>query len=519
MQKRREALEADPLIEDTTPERVKCRPCGAWIRLNGASYHPTNWDLHRKQHPQALLSTSCDRSKSTEASMATALTTPEHASLTEPRLEFDPVAQVIVRSPTRGHVNQEDTNLQWLGSFLVAQYVDPDTSSAISSHNASSARDFEWMQNPHHLPAITTDTSSEVTAANQTGIPFPTETEQQHFLISNSWWSFIGGSTPIRSAIPNPLENAWSTFLAHVARTHSPTSACHAATEVFTIDGNILTFIATLREDLDSYPNFWTKRDVKTDFDVQVIKVDAQCNEQNPTSWLHYQASAGAVQRLRMKSALWTFGALPVHSHISDSSSFRWLRQAWRYQVQESIDKEYETVKIGLSLSVTLLHRLREMVPSDRQTLLRANMEYMSQTMSMDVLAFNQASLAGHANCPHVRMLFDCPYQDATFDLALKSMEALLLKLENSQTDSVWAEATRSQRQVARDIGGLLYKFRHAYGLLAEEEYERYHRITYGALLSLRATLSSLPVGVVWNYLAPVDKDEAVRHRLEHPLL
>jgi hypothetical protein len=141
-------------------------------------------------------------------------------------------------------------------------------------------------------------------------IHFPGLDNMHNALAVNVWWNFTVSST-----IPDQLESAWSTFLSRLARTHSPTSACHAATEVFVVGEEIITLLVTLREDLDFTPNFWTERNVKTDFDAQAITVTAPfSSEQSPTSWLTYQASAGAVQRPRIKSALWTLGALVTRS-------------------------------------------------------------------------------------------------------------------------------------------------------------------------------------------------------------
>ncbi|KAJ7936364.1 hypothetical protein B0H13DRAFT_1853428 [Mycena leptocephala] len=213
-------------------------------------------------------------------------------------------------------------------------------------------------------------------------IHFPGLDNMHNALAVNVWWN-----SAVPSTIPDRLDSAWSTFLSRLARTHSPTSACHAATEVFVVDEEIIALLVTLREDLDFTINFWTERNVKTDFDAQAITVTAPFSSgQSPTSWLTYQASAGAVQRPRMKSALWTSGALPVQSHIPESLSFRWLKQSWltcltrdgplrvmnvssgeetlplpqvrelrgrlthsandvqRFQVHASVDAEYETV-------------------------------------------------------------------------------------------------------------------------------------------------------------------------------
>ncbi|KAJ7696357.1 hypothetical protein B0H14DRAFT_3040727 [Mycena olivaceomarginata] len=365
---------------------------------------------------------------------------------------------------------------------------------------------------------------------------------------------------PIPSTIPDRLGNMWSTFLSRLARTHSPVSACHAATEVFVVGEEIITLLATLREDLDFNPNFWIERDVKTDFEAQAIIVAAPCSEQNPTSWLKYQASAGAVQAPRMKSSLWTFGALPVQSHIPESPSFRWLKQTWlsfstshgvlnvmnvssgeetlplprahelrgrlthpandcqRLQVHASIDEEYETViKDDCEDWIIAVFNQLMTAPSEhRQRLLVANMQYMHQTMKIEALAFKQA---GHATCPHARISWRCPYQNSTFDLAVEQMWELCLQLINSQTDSVWAHATFPQRWVARKIGELHHKCRHAYGLLSKTEYDQYHSISFPALTNLRSLLGSLPAGTIWNYIDPVVKAQAVCYRLENPCI
>ncbi|KAF7371713.1 hypothetical protein MVEN_00027800 [Mycena venus] len=230
-------------------------------------------------------------------------------------------------------------------------------------------------------------------------------------------------------------------FRGGTPRTHSTTSACHAATEVFVVGEEIITLLVTLREDLDFTPNFWTERNIKTDFDAQAITMTASFSSgQSPTSWLTYQASAGAVQRPRMKSALWTLGALPVQSHIPESPSFRWLKQSWLkcisrdgpltimnvssgeetlplprahelrgrlthpandsqwFQLHASIDAvhEYETVIKDdcEDWIIAVFARLMIVSSRDRWPSLVANVMYMYQTMETEALTFKQASLA-----------------------------------------------------------------------------------------------------------------------------
>ncbi|KAF7371711.1 hypothetical protein MVEN_00027600 [Mycena venus] len=325
----------------------------------------------------------------------------------------------------------------------------------------------------------------------------------------------------VPSTIPDRLESAWSTFLSRLARTHSTTSACHAATEVFVVGEEIITLLVTLREDLDFTPNFWTERNIKTDFDAQAITMTASFSSgQSPTSWLTYQASAGAVQRPRMKSALWTLGALPVQSHIPESSSFRWLKQSWLtsltrdgplFVMSVSSGEETSPLPRAHELRVRLTHPANDF----QRFRLHASIDAEYETVIKDDCE-DWIIAAGHVTCPHAQRSWPCPYQDFTFDSAAAKMWKLCLQLINSQTERTWTHATIEQRRVAREIGELHYRCRHAYGLLTYAEYNQYHSVSFASLTILRAQLDSLPAGTIWNYLEPVSKADAVCYRLNN---
>ncbi|KAJ7251288.1 hypothetical protein C8J57DRAFT_672057 [Mycena rebaudengoi] len=146
----------------------------------------------------------------------------------------------------------------------------------------------------------------------------------------DTWRNLTQDPMSIPLMIPDPLESIWGIFISSLARTHSPVSACHAATEVFVVGDEIITLIAALREELDGAPNFCPDRNASSDFHTQAIVVTAPYDPHtSPAVWLKYQASAGAVENPRMKSALWTFGALPYLPHLPTSTSYRWLKQTW----------------------------------------------------------------------------------------------------------------------------------------------------------------------------------------------
>ncbi|KAJ7252600.1 hypothetical protein C8J57DRAFT_638628 [Mycena rebaudengoi] len=360
--------------------------------------------------------------------------------------------------------------------------------------------------------------------------------------------------------IPDPLESIWGIFISSLARTHSPVSACHAATEVFVVGDEIITLIAALREELDENPNFCTDRNANSDFHTETIVVPAPYDPHtSPAVWLKYQASAGAVENPRMKSALWTFGALPYLPHLPTSTSYRWLKQTWlsvagrdgllnvmnvssgegtmplprshelrgrlthpanmpqRWQVHATIDEEYETI-IKADCEDWIIVLLAELAAQPielRPSLFKANLKYMCNTMVIEATAFKAA---GHLTCPHARRSFSCAHQQSTFEANARQMRDVCLELMKSQVDKQWTGyASVPQRNLARQMGWLNHKCRHAYGLLTDAEYDQYHKITFPALTRLRPLLTVLPVGIIWNYI-PVDlKAKAVSYRLQNP--
>ncbi|KAK6977595.1 hypothetical protein R3P38DRAFT_3411610 [Favolaschia claudopus] len=212
-------------------------------------------------------------------------------------------------------------------------------------------------------------------------------------------------------------------FLSRVVQVHSPATACHAATEVFIIDEQI-----------------YKARSAVIDFDFSTTVIPAPSSLALPVSWVKYQVSAGDVQNPRMKSSLWTFGALPCTSHVPDSTSFRWLKQTWntvltrdgtlnvtvidissgeptlplprvhelrarlthpanlsnRLLVHASIDTEYQRLIEDECEDwiIAVFIQLMSQPLDQRYTLLAANMNYMQQHLNIEVAAFEKFPLA-----------------------------------------------------------------------------------------------------------------------------
>ncbi|KAJ3759797.1 hypothetical protein EV360DRAFT_41216 [Lentinula raphanica] len=47
-EERKSILFADPNVQEVEPNRVLCKKCNSWIRLNGSNYDPGNWKSHNK---------------------------------------------------------------------------------------------------------------------------------------------------------------------------------------------------------------------------------------------------------------------------------------------------------------------------------------------------------------------------------------------------------------------------------------------------------------------------------------
>ncbi|KAK7001443.1 hypothetical protein R3P38DRAFT_2558667 [Favolaschia claudopus] len=328
----------------------------------------------------------------------------------------------------------------------------------------------------------------------------------------------------IPTTIPSEMDSAWAAFLSRVVQVHSPTTACHAATEVFLIDEKIVTLLLCLREDLDFTPNYYNARSAVTDFDFSTTVIAAPSSLALPVSWVKYQVSAGDVQNPRMKSSLWTFGALPCTSHVPDSTSFRWLKQTWN--TVSTRDGTLNVIDISSgepTLPLPRVHELRARLthPANlsNRLLVHASIDTEYQRLIEDECE-DWIIAAGYTTCPHFSMGESCQYQDSTYESAAKEAHRVCLQITDSQTGSEvhWTSATVKQRQWARHLGRLHHLCRHAYGLLSNEEYDKYHSVTFPALTNLRPLFVTLPAAVIWNYVEPGLKAQALMYRLEHPL-
>ena len=142
-------------------------------------------------------------------------------------------------------------------------------------------------------------------------------------------WNLLLGPPRIPLRVVDQREKAWYIFVDRLSQRHSSVIACHAAVDAFVIENQVIHLLAVLLEKHDHKPNFDTSRNATHDFLFHMIETSLP--DGSPMKWNHLKASVSSVYDPRMKSALWTFAALPDQSHIPNDpiSSFRWLKQSW----------------------------------------------------------------------------------------------------------------------------------------------------------------------------------------------
>jgi hypothetical protein len=143
------------------------------------------------------------------------------------------------------------------------------------------------------------------------------------------WATTILSNNP-SSGIPDPFHNAFSSFLWELCARHCATTTCFSAIQksVIELQGQsvVYTFLAVLREEMDWSYDFDQTRHWKNSFHFHFAVDDGPFDLSNMFNLVSMQASAKHFHGERPKSAIWTFGALPSHGLVNNST-FRWLRQ------------------------------------------------------------------------------------------------------------------------------------------------------------------------------------------------
>lgn len=140
-------------------------------------------------------------------------------------------------------------------------------------------------------------------------------------------WNILLG--PPRFSFVDQQEKALYIFRDRLSQRHSSAVACYAAVDAFVVDNQVVHLLAVLLEKHDNKPNFDTSRNANQDFLFHMI--ESPLPDGSPMKWHNLRASVSSVSDPRMKSALWTFAALPDLSHVPNDpiSCFRWLKQSW----------------------------------------------------------------------------------------------------------------------------------------------------------------------------------------------